>query len=266
MIVKIKKFLAAPGYYGRQIRKRLIQALSYFFRGTSFYLQGQMDIHPKSRWHSTEFVASNGGFFPTDDNEDRQICDLEPWDSTRRDMLILLLRNIISYKVPGDLAEVGVYKGHTARLIHHYLPERELHLFDTFQGFGERSVSTEQEKSGFAISASHFSDTSLESVKAYVGGVSGRVHYYPGYFPESVPGDLRNKTFAFVHLDADLYEPISAGLDFFFARMSSGGVLLVHDFNSWPGARLAVEEFCCRKGIIPIPMPDKSGSALIRKD
>ena len=265
VITKVKKFFRAPWFYIGQLRKLSIQSLSYVFRGTSFYLQGQMDIHPKSKWHSPEFVTANGGFFPSEDHQIRKIHDLEPWDSTRRDMLVLLLRNVVAYRVPGDLAEVGVYKGRTARLIHHYLPERDLHLFDTFEGFGERGVATERQKSGLDIRATHFSDTSLEAVKAFVGGADDKVHFYKGYFPDSIPDTLLNRKFAFVHLDADLFDPIIAGLEFFHARLSSGGILLVHDFNAWPGARLAVEDFCRQRGVVPIPMPDKSGSALITK-
>jgi O-methyltransferase len=44
-----------------------------------------------------------------------------------------------------------------------------------------------------------------------------------------------------------------------------GGFILAHDYNSWPGARKAVEQFFRDKPEIPIPMPDKSGSALVLK-
>ena len=37
--------------------------------------------------------------------------------------------------IPGSFAELGVYKGETARMIHLCAPERSLHLFDTFDGF-----------------------------------------------------------------------------------------------------------------------------------
>jgi hypothetical protein len=80
-----------------------------------------------------------GGFFPGANHEGRRIYNLDAHDNTRRDMLVLLLRTLIDRKVPGAFAELGVYKGLTARLIHHYAPERTLHLFDTFEGFTKRS-------------------------------------------------------------------------------------------------------------------------------
>jgi O-methyltransferase len=178
-------------------------------------------------------------------------------------MLILLLRTVIDHAVPGVFAEVGVYKGLTARLIHHYAPERPLHLFDTFEGFTERSAAAELQS--HRQSASLFSDTSLESVKAFVNQRNENVQFHKGFFPESIPSSLLEETFAFVHLDADLYDPIAKGLSFFYPRLSRRGMLVVHDYNSWPGARKAVDEFFRDKLELPIPMPDKSGSVLIVK-
>jgi O-methyltransferase len=56
-----------------------------------------------------------------------------------------------------------------------------------------------------------------------------------------------------------------AGLKYFYEKVNPGGFILAHDFNSWPGSRKAVREFFHDKPEVPIPMPDKSGSALILK-
>lgn len=180
-------------------------------------------------------------------------------------MLVLFLRTILEKNVMGDIAELGVYKGYTAKLIHHYMPERKLHLFDTFEGFTEKSVVAEKEKTDLSISGSDFADTSLDRVKEYISQKNNNVLYYKGYFPESTPENFNQLTFSFVHLDADLYEPIMAGLKFFYPRMSIRGIIVIHDYNAWPGARKAVDEFFSDKKELPIPMPDKSGSVLIVK-
>ena len=41
-------------------------------------------------------------------------------------MTILLLRSILERNIKGELAELGVWKGYTAKLIHCYVPEREV--------------------------------------------------------------------------------------------------------------------------------------------
>jgi len=236
------------------------------FQNTSFFMQGQMDINPKSRWHSDVFRKLTGGYYPRNDYKNRRICNLEPWDNTRRDMLILLLRTVVERKIEGDLAELGVYKGYTAKLIHYYMPERMLHLFDTFEGFSERSVVAEKENTGHPILKSHFADTAIDIVKHNISQKNNNISYYQGYFPESIPANFFDKLrFAFVHLDADLYESISKGLQFFYPRMSPKGMIIVHDYNAWPGARKAVDDFFSDEDELPIPMPDKSGSVLIVK-
>jgi O-methyltransferase len=228
----------------------------------SFFLQGQMDIHPKAYW-PTVLSDMTGGFYPPDNDGKRHICDLDPHDNTRRDMLILLLRTVVAQKLPGAFAELGVYRGLTARLIHQYAPERTLHLFDTFEGFTDRSAQAELTEVG--QSARAFSDTSLELARNFVGEPLATVAFHQGFFPESVPVTLHSERFAFVHLDADLYDPTVNGLRFFYPRMVRRGILVVHDYNAWPGARRAVDEFFADQPELPIPMPDKSGSALIVK-
>jgi O-methyltransferase len=260
----VRKLVTNPGRYLPIAGKAALQQLCWVFKDASFFLQGQMDIHPKSRWR-TDFAQQTGGFFLKDDAVERRICDLDPHDNTRRDMLVLLMRTLVEKGIEGALAEVGVYKGLTAKLFHHYLPDRPLYLFDTFEGFTERSALAEQHNTGLKIESAYFSDTSLAAVKSYVAPVNDRVSFHQGYFPGTIPSGLEAVTFAFVHLDADLYEPIAAGLEFFYPRLAKHGMLVIHDYNAWPGARSAVDNFFRDKPELAIPMPDKSGSALVVK-
>ncbi len=265
MVRKILKLVASPRKYAPLAIKISQERLCFVFRRTAFFMQGQMDINSKSRWHNLEFIKQTGGYFPKNNGIDRRICDLEPFDTTRRDMLILLLRTIAEKPVEGDFVELGVYKGYTAKLIHHYAPDRKLHLFDTFEGFGKRSAIAEAAISGTTILESHFSDTSLDNVKRNILPINHNVSFYKGYFPDSIPTELKTVKFAFVHLDADLYQPTFEGLNFFYPRMTKGGFIVIHDYNAWLGARKAVDDFFIDKSEIPIPMPDKSGSALVQK-
>lgn len=265
MLGKLKKLITNPKKYVPLVIRMLQQKMCVFFQDTSFFMQGQMDIHSKSRWYNEDFVRTTGGFYVKGDSISRKIYNLEPWDNTRRDMLILLLRTIIINNIEGELAELGVYKGYTAKLIHHYVPERKLHLFDTFEGFPNKSIAVENHKTNLKVSNNHFADTSLEVVQKYISAKNDNVFYYKGYFPNSMPSEFGKKQFAFVHLDADLYEPTFEGLHFFYPRITINGMIVVHDYNTWPGARKAVEEFFADKKELPIPMPDKSGSVLIIK-
>ena len=163
--------------------------------------------------------------------------------------------------VPGVFAEVGVYKGETARLIHEMDPSRSLYLFDTFEGFSKDDLAhenTHDEK----INSIDFSDTSVESVRQYIDGNSN-ITFYQGHFP-STTEKLGAEKYAFVHLDTDLYQPTLAGLKYFYPKLSGGGVIIVHDYNhDWEGARRAVDEFAREIPENLIEIADWQGSAVI---
>ena len=83
-----------------------------------------------------------------------------------------------------------------------------------------------------------------------------------GFFPESAKGV--EDTFLFVNLDADLYAPTLAGLEFFYPRMVKGGIILVHDYFSkaFFGAKDAVREFCKKENIPYLPIGDTLSIAI----
>jgi len=221
-----------------------------------------MDIDERNLWFPSEFREHFGGFQPP--GEQREYLRCFENDRVRSDMLVLLLREMIVSKIPGSMAELGVHHGWSARLIHHYCPERSFYLLDTFKGFAAADLKTESVRVGFNT-APAFDDTSIELVRKIIGPVSAALQFVPGWFPDSATDALRADRFAFVHIDADLEAPILAGLEFFWPRLSDGGIVVVHDYNAWPGARVTVDQFRKRTHLIATPMPDKCGSIVLRK-
>jgi O-methyltransferase len=136
-------------------------------------------------------------------------------------------------------------------------------LFDTFAGFDERDVSVEK-KQNFSSGSQNFSDTSVESVLKQMPFPENCIPL-KGFFPQTAQG-IEDR-FVFVSLDADLYDPIYAGLRFFYPRLEKGGYIFIHDFNNdgYKGARKAVEQFCSEENIGFVPLPDSGGSAIISK-
>jgi O-methyltransferase len=166
--------------------------------------------------------------------------------------------------IPGAFAELGVYKGINANIMHEMDKTRIMHLFDTFEGFNEKDLQQETATGG-KYTTNNFSDTSEEAVKDYISG-GDRIVIHKGYFPETTKG-LENEIFAFVSIDADLYLPTIEGLKFFYPRLAPGGIIIIHDYNhNWDGARKAIDEFSL---IIPesiVEIPDWQGSAMIIKN
>lgn len=138
-------------------------------------------------------------------------------------------------KIEGDAAEVGVYRGGSARIICEAKGSRRLHLFDTFEGIPrvdeiDRPVF---HKGQYAAS--------LKNVESYLGNYEG-VLFHKGMFPNTAEA-VKNSTFSFVHLDVDTYVSAIKCLQFFYPRLARGGVIVAHDYRSSPGVTKAVEEF-----------------------
>jgi O-methyltransferase len=180
----------------------------------------------------------------------------------RASSLELVAREIHEHAVPGAAAELGVFRGEFARLINLAFPEKQLYLFDTFTGFAESDLKKDR---GTTAPAGHFSNTSVDLVISKMTHPENCV-VKAGLFPESAAG-CGGERFAFVSIDADLYTPIYEGLKFFYARLSPGGYIFIHDYNnlSYQGAKRAVRQFCRENGVAYFPLSDASGSAIIAK-
>ncbi len=153
--------------------------------------------------------------------------------------------------IPGDAAEVGVYKGGTARLLAKSLEARResVHLFDTFSGMPETDPVNDTHKEG------DFPDTSLEAVKSYLSDC-GNVHFHQGTFPTTAK-PIESKSFCLVHIDADIYRSVMACCEFFYPRMSAGGIMIFDDygFPTCKGARQSVDDFFMDRPESPCYLP-----------
>ncbi len=161
--------------------------------------------------------------------------------------------------VPGAAAELDVYRGAFARWLNRLLPERELYLFDTFEGFDPR----ESAGCGAGLVEAH-RDTAAERVLAALPHPE-RARLRVGLFPGTAEG-LEGERFCLVSLDADLEESSLAGLRFFLPRMSAGGYVLLHDYNNprLPGVRRALERYEAGCGRVhAVPLCDVNGTLVI---
>ena len=167
-------------------------------------------------------------------------------------------------KIPGHIAELGVYKGDTAWKLNALFPDRRLYLFDTFEGFDPRDIEKEEALGCSRARKGEFSDTSETAVLNRLPFPQNAV-IRKGYFPGTAQG-LEDESYALVSLDADLYAPLLSGLEYFYPRLSPGGMILLHDYNNerFQGARQAVEDYeKCRHPLVLVPLCDLHGSAVI---
>lgn len=167
-------------------------------------------------------------------------------------------------QVPGAVAELGVYRGDLAWQLNDLFPDRTLYLFDTFEGFDPQDLAKETELGCSHATQQEFADTNIELVRSRLPYPS-RAVFRKGYFPDTASG-LERETYALVSLDADLYAPLLAGLEYFYPRLAPGGAILLHDYNNqrFRGAAQAVADYEKLHGPLPlVPLCDLHGSAVI---
>lgn len=188
----------------------------------------------------------------------------EAADFVRNKAFALAARQILDREIEGAVAELGVYRGYQAQLINRLFPDRTLYLFDTFTGFAAQDLGAERDNGLSGAATGDFENTSVELVLNKLPHRE-KTRVMQGFFPDTAEG--LDETFAFVSLDVDLYDPIRAGLHWFYERLSPGGFLFVHDYNNvrYLGVRKAVDEFVAEAGVAFVPLPDFAGSVVITK-
>jgi O-methyltransferase len=138
-------------------------------------------------------------------------------------------------KIPGDITEIGVYRGGSSKLICEAKGNRYFHLFDTFEGLPNTSSKDTQ------LFRKNQYQGSLECVQKLLQGFPN-LYFYKGLFPATAIS-ITQKMFSFVHMDVDLYESTKSCLDFFYPRMSRGGVIISHDYLGSIGVKTAFDEY-----------------------
>lgn len=160
--------------------------------------------------------------------------------------------------IGGAQAECGVFQGASALVLCRAAQSVDpayagagLHLIDSFAG-----LSKPGETDRFSLpgpegrQASHHSlpegtlSASLEEVRLALRDFPG-VAFHRGWIPE-VFALLPESRWSFVHIDVDLHDPTYASLDYFFPRLSAGGVIICDDYGSavFPGAHRAWDRYC----------------------
>jgi hypothetical protein len=176
--------------------------------------------------------------------------------------LVTLARYAASLRA--DFAECGVYRGGTAYLLADALHDlgagdTPLHLFDTFSGMPDTALpERDWHKPG------DLADTSAGEVAAFLAGFPS-VTMHPGFIPTTFEA-VRDRRFAFVHVDVDLYPSTHDCCVFFYERLVPGGILVCDDYgfaDFQRAAKRAVDEFFAAKPEAPLSL--HTGQCLVIK-
>jgi predicted O-methyltransferase YrrM len=166
---------------------------------------------------------------------------------------------VLARGIPGAFVECGVWRGGSGmmmahRLMRHGKSDRELYLYDTFDGMSEPTEFDIQANSGKAAadllasadkSTAVWAYSPLDDVKrnlARTGYPDARLHFVVGKVEDTIPAEAPEQI-ALLRLDTDWYESTRHELEHLYPRLAPGGVLIIDDYGHWEGARRAVDEY-----------------------
>ena len=175
------------------------------------------------------------------------------------DLKYLCIQDLFLKSPPGtDVLECGVGAGYSLELILRLCASenRKYFGFDSFEGFPDGTIKDNFFRSESRSVFRSFTKSYLLSQLRSIGcseNLLSRISFIKGYLPGSLVGYAGAPGFAY--LDLDLYESYLQTLRSLYPRMVKGGIILIDEYDSeadikqWPGAKLAVDEFCLENNV-----------------
>lgn len=208
-----------------------------------------------------------------------QFSDIEPWQReivskvrpfsmTSVERLLATInavQYIVKADIPGAIVECGVWRGGhmmaAALVLRELGVERELVLFDTFQGMTEpderdRDIAGAKASNIFHAHSNRkkgkgWCEASLEDVRsnmASTGYTTDRIHYVKGAVEDTIPLHAP-VAIALLRLDTDWYASTLHEFVHLYPRVSHRGVVAIDDYGHWQGARQATDQYLAEHGI-----------------
>jgi hypothetical protein len=197
----------------------------------------------------------------------------------RRAALINAINYVMDARIPGDIAECGVWRGGSMMIVALVLlargdTSRSLYLYDTYEGLtaptdqdrcydGTRAETMLQKNTnGTGI----WCKATLEDVRHNLlstGYPEEKLHFIKGKVEDTLPATMPQQL-ALLRLDTDWYESTRHELKHLFPRLDPKGILILDDYGNWQGARKAVDEyFSERQRLVYLHRIDFSGRMLV---
>lgn len=163
--------------------------------------------------------------------------------------------------IPGDFVECGVWRGGSAMvialsLIKFNLTDRNIYLYDTFDGMSEPSdedVDVNGETAAQLMKNRNKDEedgvwcyASFDVVKRNMqrtGYDESKIHYIQGKVEDTLPTQNPPGDIAVLRLDTDFYTSTKHELEHLYPKLVADGVLIADDYGHWQGAKQAIDEF-----------------------
>ena len=227
-------------------------------------LNGKYNRHLMDKWIREDYTFPR---FAPAILWDESRCLKETYKDFVREQTVKLLPDVMKERnVCGSIAELGVFRGDFTVVLNKIFNSTKMFLFDTFEGFDEKDVKADSAIENKEGESEKFKDTSVEYVLSRLSD-SSRVVVKKGYFPETYDSETAAEEFKFVSIDLNLEKPTWDALELFWPKLVPGGYILVSCYYApfYEGTRKAVNSWCLKNGVTPIPMADFYGSVLLAK-
>jgi hypothetical protein len=206
-------------------------------------------------------LERTGRYYPVDFDPAwvETIERVSPFSQTTPERLAALCaatEHVIRAGVEGAIVECGVWRGGSMMAVALTLArvgasDRELHLFDTFEGMTQ-PTDADRDHTGTPVMptwlrerAADPCEVPLDQVREALLGTGydpARLHFVKGPVEETLPGAAPERI-ALLRLDTDWYESTRHELVHLYPRLAPGGVLIIDDYGHFEGARRATDEY-----------------------
>ena len=150
----------------------------------------------------------------------------------------------------GAMLEIGSFRGGGALHIANACPDKEMFVFDSFEGFRNLAEGLDD-----IFGKDWFKDASDDYVRELFRRNNRKATVTKGFFPDSAAG-MSLGPIAFCHLDVDVYEATRDSLEYLKTRLAPRSLIVLDDYNRGAhGMDRALTEFVQRNsGFAFFPM------------
>lgn len=182
------------------------------------------------------------------------------------EILLSLLEQILAADIPGDVVELGCYKGDTSVVFQRalqnsvklqnstktsqnsanvsYNSTKNLWLYDSFTGLPEKTKE-DSSAAGDQFKTGELFVTKREIIEKFKRQNLPLPKIKKAFFEELDQNEDLPDKISFAFLDGDLYTSIKTSLSLIELKMQPGSIIVVHDYNNpeLPGSARATDEW-----------------------
>ena len=199
---------------------------------------------------------------------------------------------VVQNSIEGDIVECGVWRGGMMQIVARTILSLEdrlgkqinlqkLWLYDTFEGMpepdheldrdmyqGEHASIKMRREPKFGEDGKHtvWCIADLSDVKNGLASTNypqSSINYIKGLVEETLPSQSPLKI-AILRVDTDWYSSTKHIMQNLFDKVVEGGVIIFDDYESWEGARTAVNEFFDERNLHPLLIRLDKGRVYIK--